>query len=143
MCKAFLIAEVTAASLHFPLPSFCCDLVPSNTWLQHCVGAHVKGTAAQHAASQRADSRLCGMVCRNQVVVSPHVYPPSITTAQDHYLGPDLNSRLSLAHSYLNKAPGFCTGPGNAGTCRTFPVVLGEFGTQLLDPRDLLMEPQV
>ncbi len=69
--------------------------------------------------------------------------PRSITTAQDHYTGPDLNLRCTIAHGYLNKAPGFCTGAGYTGTCRTFPVVLGEFGTQLTDPRDLIMMPQV
>lgn len=37
-------------------------------------------------------------VCRNNVVISPHVYPPTITHAAISYSGASLNSRLSAAH---------------------------------------------
>lgn len=73
------------------------------------------------------------------MVISPHVYPPTITTATVAYSGASLNQRLTLAHGYLNKK-GYCK-PGVA--CKTFPIVIGEFGTKLTDARDLQMMPQV
>ena len=73
------------------------------------------------------------------MVISPHVYPPTITNAAVAYSGASLNTRLTLAHGYLNKG-GFCNA---AGTCKTFPIVVGEFGTKLTDARDLQMMPQV
>ena len=73
------------------------------------------------------------------MVISPHVYPPTITTATVGYSGAALNQRLTLAHGYLNKV-GYCK-PGAA--CKTFPIVIGEFGTKLTDARDLQMMPQV
>lgn len=72
-------------------------------------------------------------------MISPHVYPPTITGATVGYSGASLNARLSTAHGYLNKSPGFCS---DAGACKTFPIAVGEFGTRLLDARDLLMMPQ-
>jgi len=72
------------------------------------------------------------------VVISPHVYPPTITNAGVGYTGDSLNTRLTKAHGYLGKT-GFCA----SGTCKTFPIAVGEFGTRLTDSRDLLMMPQV
>jgi hypothetical protein len=84
--------------------------------------------------------QLRDLLCRrNKVVISPHVYPPTITTATVAYSGASLNQRLTLAHGYLNKV-GYCK-PGIA--CKTFPIVIGEFGTKLTDARDLQMMPQV
>ena len=40
---------------------------------------------------------------RAQVVISPHVYPPSITTATTGYAGASLFNRLTVAHGYLTK----------------------------------------
>mmetsp|Transcript_13633 Transcript_13633/g.41196 ORF Transcript_13633/g.41196 Transcript_13633/m.41196 type:complete len:948 (-) Transcript_13633:1152-3995(-) len=74
----------------------------------------------------------------NKVVISPHVYPPTITNAASSFSGAPLNSRLSSAHGYLNKAPGYCSG----GTCKTFPIAVGEFGTRMTEARDLEMMPQ-
>lgn len=50
--------------------------------------------------------------CR--VVVSPHVYPPSITRAQSAYTGTALYTRLSYSHGYLNQVrlPGFVISVG-------------------------------
>ena len=67
-----------------------------------------------------------------QVVVAPHVYPPSISTATDRYSGAPLWLRLSQSFGYLNKA-GYCA---NSGTCTQFAVVIGETGTAFQDPRD-------
>nr|QOL01204.1 putative extracellular protein TR9_013c [Trebouxia lynnae] len=63
----------------------------------------------------------------NQVVASPHVYPPSITKAHDKYTGSALFNRLSLSFGYLNKQ-GYCS-RSNPGNCHRFPVVIGETGT--------------
>lgn len=40
--------------------------------------------------------------CRNNVVISPHVYPPTVTFAAVQYGGAGLNSRLTTAHGYLS-----------------------------------------
>ena len=40
---------------------------------------------------------------RAQVVISPHVYPPTITTAVTGYAGTSLFNRLTVAHGYLTK----------------------------------------
>lgn len=109
---------------------------------------HTKGRRSFHASSHHQVLKLFGMMassfrisgCSNKVVISPHVYPPTITNAAGGYSGVSLNTRLSLAHGYLNKAPGFCT---DAGACKTFPIAVGEFGTRLTEARDLQMMPQV
>ena len=67
-----------------------------------------------------------------QVVVAPHVYPPSISTATDRYSGAPLWLRLSQSFGYLNKA-GYCA---DSGQCTQFAVVIGETGTAFQDPRD-------
>lgn len=41
--------------------------------------------------------------CRGNVVISPHVYPPTITHATTGFQGPALFNRLTVAHGYLTK----------------------------------------
>lgn len=100
------------------------------------------------------------------MVVSPHVYPPTITHAATGFAGTTLFNRLTVAHGYLTKQvsgpntqwvqrlgvlltghvkncpeaeqvamllQGFC----NGNDCQTFIVVPGEFGSRMIDPRDL------
>jgi aryl-phospho-beta-D-glucosidase BglC (GH1 family) len=67
----------------------------------------------------------------NQVVISPHVYPPSVTHAADNYTGEGLYKRLSDSFGYLTQQ-GF-----GKETCKTFPIALGEFGSRFTDSDDL------
>lgn len=81
----------------------------------------------------------------SQVVAGPHVYSPSVSSAQDSTQGPALYKRLSQSFGYLNKQ-GYCLDGSNtvgkpSGTCHVFPVVIGETGTGFIDPRDL--QPQL
>ncbi len=68
----------------------------------------------------------------NQVVISPHVYPPSVTGATQNFSGPGLNARLSESFGYLTKT-GYCNGT----ICKTFPVAIGEFGSRFETPNDI------
>lgn len=45
---------------------------------------------------------LC-VYCRAKVVISPHIYPPTITHATTGFSGAALYNRLSVAHGYLSK----------------------------------------
>jgi hypothetical protein len=79
-----------------------------------------------------------------QVIAGPHVYSPSVSSAQEATQGAPMYKRLSQSFGYLNKQ-GYCDG-GNAvgapsGNCHVFPVVLGETGTGFIDSRDL--QPQL
>ncbi|WP_068470682.1 cellulase family glycosylhydrolase [Candidatus Protochlamydia phocaeensis] len=74
----------------------------------------------------------------NQVVISPHVYPPSVTNASTNYFGPGLWNRLTESFGYLTQQ-GYCFG----GTCKIFPVALGEFGSRFSDSRDLQTMPDL
>ncbi|KAK9793451.1 hypothetical protein WJX73_008796 [Symbiochloris irregularis] len=62
----------------------------------------------------------------NQVVIAPHVYPPSISLVEGGptTLGSTLYKRLSESFGYLNDK-GYCVGT----FCHKFPVLLGEFGS--------------
>lgn len=68
----------------------------------------------------------------NQVVISPHVYPPSVTGASTDYEGTGLWNRLSTSFGYLTKQ-GYCSG----SNCKVFPVVIGEFGSQFATSTDI------
>ena len=80
----------------------------------------------------------------SQVIAGPHVYSPSVSSAQDSTQGPPLYKRLSQSFGYLNKQ-GYCDGSNAVGAptgkCHIFPVVIGETGTGFIDPRDL--QPQL
>ena len=67
------------------------------------------------------------------VVISPHLYGKSIAKIKN-FQGPSLYDALNLSVGYLNKA-GYCN---SGGTCHVFPIVVGETGSALTDPDDLL-----
>lgn len=75
----------------------------------------------------------------NQVVISPHVYPPSITGQSSNYVGTGLWNRMTESFGYLTKQ-GFCIG---SGQCKVFPVAIGEFGSKFTDSRDLQSMPDI
>jgi hypothetical protein len=69
---------------------------------------------------------------RPQVVLTPHVYPPSITGAT--FLGTALWDQCRIAFGYLQSS-GAC--PNGAGEpCRRFPIVIGEFGSSFESDAD-------
>jgi hypothetical protein len=59
-----------------------------------------------------------------QVVITPHVYPPSITMAT--FLGATLWDQCRSAFGYL-ATQGYC--PGGGAGCRRFPLLIGETGS--------------
>jgi aryl-phospho-beta-D-glucosidase BglC (GH1 family) len=69
----------------------------------------------------------------NQVVISPHVYPPSVTGASSNYTGQGLWNRLTASFGYLTQQ-GYCDG---RGTCKVFPVAIGEFGSRFTESKDI------
>lgn len=69
----------------------------------------------------------------NQVVISPHVYPPSVTNATQDYAGPGLWNRLSTSFGYLTQS-GYCT---SSEPCKVFPVAIGEFGSRFATTIDI------
>jgi hypothetical protein len=75
----------------------------------------------------------------NQVVISPHVYPPTVTGASTDYYGTGLWNRLSTSFGYLTQQ-GYCTG---STPCKVFPVAVGEFGSRFTDSRDLQSMPDI
>ena len=68
----------------------------------------------------------------NQVVLSPHVYPPSVTNAGSNFSGSGLYNRLSTSFGTLAKT-GYCV----AGVCHRFPIAIGEFGSNFVLANDL------
>jgi len=74
----------------------------------------------------------------NQVVISPHVYPPTITGATTDYTGTGLWNRLNESFGYLTQK-GYCLN----NTCKVFPVAIGEFGSRFQDKRDLASMPDI
>ncbi len=67
----------------------------------------------------------------NNVVISPHLYGPSITKMRTGYTGQALWDTLSHSVGYLNQR-GYCDG----SNCHRFPIVVGETGSSLEDARD-------
>lgn len=68
----------------------------------------------------------------NQVVLSPHIYPPSVTFTPQNSEGAGLFNRLSTSFGTLTDK-GYCV----EGTCKVFPVAPGEFGSHFKEEADL------
>lgn len=56
----------------------------------------------------------------------------SISLVSSGYSGPALYEKLSTSGGYLSKK-GYCMG----SNCHVFPIIVGETGSNLKDPRDL------
>lgn len=70
-----------------------------------------------------------------QVVVTPHIYCPRVTTAKDNFAGPDAYDKWARSHGYLQSPKGgYCTEDGSR--CRQFPLINAEFGTGLEDANE-------
>lgn len=68
---------------------------------------------------------------RNNLIISPHLYGPSISKSIV-YKGPALFNRLYNSFAYLYHE-GFCFN----GHCKKFPIVIGEIGSMFADPKDI------
>ena len=68
----------------------------------------------------------------NQVVISPHIYGPSVSLATDNFSGPGLWNHLSASFGYLTK-----TGYTHNGVTKRFAVVIGETGSTFSTAADL------
>lgn len=66
----------------------------------------------------------------SQVIISPHVYGPSISLTTDDDAGTALWTRLSQSFGYLNLA-------GYGG--HRFPIAIGEFGTTFAETADQVL----
>lgn len=78
-------------------------------------------------------TELMGRPYLNNVVISPHIYGKSIAHITN-FQGAALYDAINLSVGYLNKK-GYCN---SAGICHVFPIVVGETGSALTDPDDLL-----
>lgn len=68
----------------------------------------------------------------NQVIISPHMYGPSISLNNRAHKGEILFKRMDESFGYLYE-PGYCEGK----TCKKFPIILGEFGSFFVSQDDL------
>ena len=68
----------------------------------------------------------------NKVVISPHVYGPSVTFANNGFSGPELWNRMSSSFGTLTT-----TGYTFNGVTRIFPVVIGETGSKFENAGDV------
>jgi hypothetical protein len=69
---------------------------------------------------------------KTSVVISPHVYPPTVTFNEGDE-GENLWTRLNRSFGYL-ETKGYCL---SEGECQVFPVVIGETGSHFTDKNDL------
>lgn len=69
----------------------------------------------------------------DSVVISPHLYGPSVSNRKDFYKGKDWMESLDKAFGYLGQKPGYCAN----GKCHVFPIAVGEFGSRFTNPEDL------
>jgi hypothetical protein len=72
---------------------------------------------------------------RNRVILSPHVYPPSVTFNNNaDQAGSGLFRRLSLSFGTKSKS-GYCSAKND---CVRFPIAVGEFGSKFEESKDLV-----
>eukprot|EP00889_Picochlorum_renovo_P003735 jgi/Picre1/30765/NNA_006126.t1 len=69
---------------------------------------------------------------KNRVILSPHVYPPSVTYNYNAVTGDALYDRLSTSFG-TKMTQGYCDG----SRCQKFPVAIGEFGSKFAQQIDL------
>ena len=70
------------------------------------------------------------------MVISPHVYGPSVTSANNGFSGPELWNRMSNGFGTLTT-----TGYAFNGVTRIFPVVIGETGSKFENAGDVKVRP--
>eukprot|EP00890_Picochlorum_soloecismus_P002423 jgi/Picsp_1/3181/NSC_06021-R1_cellulase len=71
---------------------------------------------------------------RDRVVLSPHVYPSSVTFSRNNVTGDGLFYRLTTSFGSKTK-DGYC----NGDDCKQFPIAIGEFGSKFQEEEDIIM----
>lgn len=66
------------------------------------------------------------------IIISPHMYGPSVTKNKRAFAGQDLENRMLKSFVYLH-TKGYCL----QGRCYKFPIVVGEFGSKFILKEDL------
>lgn len=82
-------------------------------------------------------SQLLTKQYRDRVVLSPHIYPSSVTFNTVNATGAGLYYRLSTSFG-AKQLQGYCN-PSNNKDCQQFPVAVGEFGSKFIDSGDITM----
>ena len=72
----------------------------------------------------------------HNVIISPHLYGPTISHDNIYYHGDNLRERLYNSFGYLGLT-GYCSKQNKYITCYKFPIIIGEFGSFFNDTRDL------
>ena len=82
--------------------------------------------------------RLSTKPYRNNLVISPHLYGPTISKNHVTSFGKDLHQRLESSFGYLYDK-GYCWKDvrGKKPYCMKFPIVIGEFGSFFTDASDI------
>ena len=100
----------------------CCSPGAAAPGRVHIFGRHHTSPGMLHP---------CRATLPSQVVLTPHVYPPSITMAS--FLGTSLWDQCRTSFGYL-QTRGVC--PTSGGACRVFPVLIGETGSNFQSDED-------
>ena len=72
----------------------------------------------------------------NNVIISPHMYGPSISRNARAHRNPILKERMYHSFVYLY-SKGYCLKSGKVPKCKKFPIVIGEFGSMFKTKEDL------
>lgn len=64
-----------------------------------------------------------------RVIVSPHIYGPSISKTPRDFSGPALVRRMDACFGYL-QVRGYCSA-SDPKRCQRFPIIVGEYGSRL------------
>lgn len=79
---------------------------------------------------------VLGKVYAGRVIISPHMYGPTVSKNRLVHKGKALWDRMDKSFGYLAVGRGYCS-KVRKGVCRRFPVVVGEFGSFFVDQGDL------
>lgn len=71
---------------------------------------------------------------KNNVIISPHLYGPTISKNHVSSYGDKLFARMNTSFGYLSTR-GYCVNKGML--CHKFPIVIGEFGSFFKDIEDI------
>lgn len=69
----------------------------------------------------------------NNLIISPHMYGPSIAKNLGYHKGSILKNRMNTSFMYLY-TKGYCK---KNNVCKRFPIVLGEFGSMFQEKGDI------
>lgn len=66
------------------------------------------------------------------IILSPHMYGPSVTKYKRAFAGQELEDRMMKSFLYLH-TKGYCF----KGRCHKFPIIVGEFGSKFILKEDI------